>query len=135
MYAIRSYYGQFVAVAVTGAITYFYVRTELEGLFDDRLRQLAYSVPTQGMLTLEPPPLTHLQDNDDDFVIQVWGKDGALRMHLNRKVGSPEQAAEGFSTHLSVITSYSIHYTKLYDSEALTHPTTSPSRSMRWVTS
>jgi len=93
--------GQFVAVAVTGAITYFYVRTELEGLFDDRLRQLAYSVPTQGMLTLEPPPLTHLQDNDDDFVIQVWGKDGALRMHLNRKVGSPEQAAEGFSTHLS----------------------------------
>lgn len=93
--------GQLVAVGLTGTITFFYVRSELEDLFDDRLRQLAYSMPTEGQYNLATPPLTKLQDEDDDFVIQVWGKKGALLGHLNRKEGAPELAAEGFSTHLS----------------------------------
>ena len=93
--------GQLVAVGLTGAITFFYVRSELEDMFDDRLRQLAYSVPTKVKFELAPPPLTNLQDDDDDFVIQVWGRDGALLVSLNRKEGTPELAAEGFSTHLS----------------------------------
>ncbi|NOZ70505.1 MAG: two-component sensor histidine kinase, partial [Chloroflexi bacterium] len=35
--------GQLAAVVLTGSISFFYVRSELEDLFDDRLRQLAYS--------------------------------------------------------------------------------------------
>lgn len=94
--------GQLLAVVLCCIVSFFYVRNELEDLFDDRLRQLAYSVPINGDFELpSPPPLTNLQDDDDDFVIQVWDGDGTLLQHLNRKEGTPALAEEGFSTHAS----------------------------------
>ncbi|PNU20516.1 hypothetical protein C2E25_07295 [Geothermobacter hydrogeniphilus] len=94
--------GQLLAVVLCCIVSFLYVRNELEDLFDDRLRQLAYSVPVSGDFELpSPPPLTNLQDDDDDFVIQVWDENGTLLHHLNRKEGTPSLAEEGFSTHFS----------------------------------
>jgi two-component system OmpR family sensor kinase len=93
--------GQLLAVVLTGSITFFYVRGELEDLFDDRLRQLAYSVPTQGnFVPLSALPLTNVQNDDDDFVIQVWQDDGKLLLHLNQEEGTPSLVSdEGFSNN------------------------------------
>ena len=63
--------GQLIAVILSSVLTYFYVRGELAGLFDDRLRQLAYSVPMLGTQQLLPIS-NSLNDHDADFVIQVW---------------------------------------------------------------
>lgn len=94
--------GQLLAVVLTGTITFYYVRGELEDLFDDRLRQLAYSIPTEGnFVPAEPLPLTNIQDDDDDFVIQIWRDDGTMLLHLNRSEGTPVLATEGFSNHLA----------------------------------
>ncbi|WP_245803996.1 ATP-binding protein [Geothermobacter hydrogeniphilus] len=94
--------GQLLAVVLCCLVSFYYVRGELEDLFDDRLRQLAYSVPVDGDFELPaPPPLTNLQDDEDDFVIQIWRADGTLLRHLNRKEGSPALVREGFSTHFS----------------------------------
>ena len=92
--------GQLSAVVLTGSISFFYVRSELEDLFDDRLRQLAYSVPvaTDAIPSLE---LNNTFEDDDDFIIQVWREDGSLLLHLNKREGNPKQAANGFSTYFS----------------------------------
>ncbi len=94
--------GQLLAVVLTSAITYFYVRSELEDMFDNRLRQLAYSVPSDADFGSQTPlHLNSLKDSDDDFAIQVWRKDGIPLLHLNSKEGTPALAAEGFSSHWS----------------------------------
>lgn len=92
--------GQLAAVLLSSILSYFYLREELAGLFDDRLRQLAYSVPMLGSYQM-PPFSNSLEDDDDDFVIQVWLANGERIMHLNRKEGLPAKATEGFSTHFS----------------------------------
>ena len=94
--------GQLLAVVLTSAISFFYVRNEIEDLFDDRLRQFAYSVPvTDQLLLASPPLLSSMEDDAGDFVIQIWHEDGRLLLHLNRQDGNPDRAAEGYSTHLS----------------------------------
>lgn len=91
--------GQLVAVILTSGLTYLYVRGELAHLFDDRLRQLANSVPMFG--AYQPPPVSSRLEDDDDFVIQVWQLDGERILHVNRKEGAPALANEGYSTHFS----------------------------------
>ena len=93
--------GQLLAVVLTGSISFFYVRSELEDLFDDRLRQLAYSVPITEEVRPSPLELNNTFEDDDDFIIQVWQEDGQLLLHLNDKEGSPKQAEDGFSTYFS----------------------------------
>jgi len=93
---------QLLAASLAGVITFFYVRSEIEDMFDDRLRQIAYSVPTAGNFVLPvSPQLNSLRDDDDDIVIQIWGDNGALLLQLNRREGTPGLAAEGFSNHWS----------------------------------
>lgn len=92
--------GQLAAVVLSSALTYFYVRGELGELFDDRLRQLAYSVLPLGNFQL-PPASNTLEDDDDDFIVQVWTADGQRILHRNRKEGTPDRAVEGFSSHFS----------------------------------
>ncbi len=105
--------GQLLAVVLTGTLTFVYVRGEVADLFDDRLRQLAYSIPDIGPQLSSPPPLTNLQDDDDDFVIQVWREDGTQLQLLNKKEGTPKLAEAGYSTHLSgkmLWRSYVLHH-------------------------
>ena len=93
--------GQLLAVLLTGTIIFFYVRGELEAIFDDRLYQLAHSVHIDKNFISQPPlPLIKAQENDDDFVIQVWQDDGTLLLLLNSEEGTPARAAEGFSNHV-----------------------------------
>ena len=88
--------GQLLAVLLTGAITFFYVRGELEDLFDDRLRQLAYSIPTEGnFVPAASLPLTNIQDDDDDFVIQVWRDDGTMLQRSQSRRGDPITRCKG----------------------------------------
>ena len=94
--------GQLLAIVLTGSISFFYVRSELEGLFDDRLRQLAYSVPVATEAIPSPlPGLNNTFEDDDDFIIQVWQADGSLLLHLNKEEGNPKKAKEGLSTYFS----------------------------------
>ena len=94
--------GQLLAIVLTGSISFFYVRSELEGLFDDRLRQLAYSVPVATEAISSPlPGLNNTFEDDDDFIIQIWQADGSLLLHLNKKEGNPKRAKEGLSTYFS----------------------------------
>lgn len=94
--------GQLLAIIVTGSISFLYVRSELEDLFDDRLRQLAYSVPVNASALPAPPPrLNNMFEDEDDFVIQIWNGEDGLLLHLNKEEGSPGQTEVGFSTHTS----------------------------------
>jgi two-component system OmpR family sensor kinase len=91
---------QLLAVALTGVITFLYVREELEELFDDRLRELAYSLQINDNFvpnTQLPPDNIH--DDDDNFVIQVWNAEGLILFRLNRTEGTPALAKEGFSNN------------------------------------
>lgn len=93
--------GQLLAVTLAGLITYHYVRSELEDLFDDRLRKLALSVPAGNDYATESvPQLNNLEDSDDDFVIQIW-KGNRLLASISHQPGLPEQAKPGFSTYWS----------------------------------
>lgn len=94
--------GQFLTILVTGGITFIYVRSELEDLFDDRLRQLAYSVPVSATFITAPPPrFHHTFEDDDDFIIQIWDENDNLLLYLNREEGNPDRSDIGFSTHSS----------------------------------
>ncbi len=94
--------GQLFSIALTGAITFLYVRSELEGIFDDRLRQLAYSVPLNADAIPAPPPdLNNVFEDDDDFIIQVWNGNDERLMLINIEEGDPGRTVAGYSTHVS----------------------------------
>jgi len=96
--------GQVLAIVVTGAISFFYVRNQVENLFDDRLRQLAYSIPVSASLLPTAPPRSSnafADEDGDDFIIQIWDTQGTLLSQLNRDEGRPQQAKIGFSTQFS----------------------------------
>ncbi len=94
--------GQLFSIALTGAITFSYVRSELEGIFDDRLRQLAYSVPLNaGSVPAPPPDLNNVFEDDDDFIIQVWNRNDEHLMLINIEEGDPGRTDAGYSTHVS----------------------------------
>lgn len=94
--------GQLLTVAIAGSVIFFYVRSELEALFDDRLRQMAYSLPSKGEYVPDKALLRRsLEDDDNDFVIQVWQADGNPLVQLNLAEGKPGLGAEGFSSHWS----------------------------------
>ena len=96
--------GQVLAIVVTGAISFFYVRNQVENLFDDRLRQLAYSIPVSASILPTAPPRNSsaFDDEDgDDFIIQIWDTQGTLLSQLNRDEGRPQRAKIGFSTQFS----------------------------------
>jgi len=94
--------GQLLAVSIAGIITFVYVRSEIEDMFDDRLRQIAYSVPpSDNFVFPTAPELKSLRDDDDDIVIQIWTAEGRLLLQLNHREGTPALAGEGFGNHWS----------------------------------
>lgn len=96
-------WGQLLAVTLTGTVTFFYVRSELEGLFDDRLKQLAHSIPTSSAaIEVTAPTLKNVDfDDDDDFEIQIWSADGKLLQRINPQETSPALSEIGYSSHWS----------------------------------
>lgn len=94
---------QVLTLSISGGISYFYTRGTIEDLLDDRLRELALSLPDKGpyLQKIEPLVLKNALDNDDaDFVIQIWHKDGTLVLRIDPEgEGTPNLAPAGFSTH------------------------------------
>lgn len=93
--------GQLLAATLAGAITFIYVRGEFEDLLDARLVQLAYSVSTEGQPVIPPySPINRWddEDEDDDFIIQVWQDDGTLVLRGASEDGYPDLSKEGFSS-------------------------------------
>ena len=62
------------AAALVGGLTYRNVLRQTEALFDYQLRQMALSLRDQGEIA--PSNAAALQDEDLDFVVQIWQVDG-----------------------------------------------------------
>ena len=63
-----------LAVAVVGGTTYRSVLSQTEALFDYQLRQMAMSLRDQGEIA--PSEASAFNDEDLDFVVQIWRIDG-----------------------------------------------------------
>ncbi len=74
-----------LAAAVVGGTTYRSVLSQTEALFDYQLRQMAMSLRDQGEIA--PSEAGAFNDEDLDFVVQIWHIDGrsvyASRAHRN----------------------------------------------------
>ena len=83
------------AAALVGGLTYRNVLQQTEALFDYQLRQMALSLRDQGEIA--PGNAAALQDEDLDFVVQIWHVDGrsvyASRAHRDL----PNRTALGWS--------------------------------------
>ena len=83
------------AAVLVGGLTYRNVLHQTEALFDYQLRQMALSLRDQGEIA--PGDAAALQDEDLDFVVQIWHLDGrsvyASRAHRNL----PNRTALGLS--------------------------------------
>ena len=62
------------AAVLVGGLTYRNVLRQTEALFDYQLRQMALSLRDQGEIA--PSNAAALQDEDLDFVVQIWQVDG-----------------------------------------------------------
>ena len=62
------------AAVLVGGLTYRNVLRQTEALFDYQLRQMALSLRDQGEIA--PSNAAALQDEDLDFVVQIWRVDG-----------------------------------------------------------
>ena len=62
------------AAVLVGGLTYRNVLQQTEALFDYQLRQMALSLRDQGAIA--PGNAAALQDEDLDFVVQIWQVDG-----------------------------------------------------------
>ncbi len=63
-----------LAAAAVGAVSYRSVLVQTETLFDYQLRQMALSLRDQGEIA--PSEAAAFNDQDLDFVVQIWGFDG-----------------------------------------------------------
>jgi two-component system, OmpR family, sensor kinase len=81
--------------AILGATTYFNVLRESEALFDYQLRQMALSLRDQGSVLDDNAAA--LADENLDFVVQIWGPDGATIYASQPYLRLPERAVLGFS--------------------------------------
>ena len=83
------------AAVLVGGLTYRNVLRQTEALFDYQLRQMALSLRDQGEIA--PGNAAALQDEDLDFVVQIWQVDGrsvyASRAHRDL----PNRTALGLS--------------------------------------
>ncbi|MBL8473628.1 MAG: sensor histidine kinase N-terminal domain-containing protein [Rhodocyclaceae bacterium] len=84
------------ALAAGGYGTYRSARGETDKLFDYQLRQIALGLRDQAFGFAVPPAVP--DDQDFDFVIQVWDREG-LRLYLSRPHSVlPNRAQLGWST-------------------------------------
>jgi signal transduction histidine kinase len=84
-----------LSAALAGAISYRNVLRETEALFDYQLRQMALSLRDQGEIA--PGDAAALQDEDLDFVIQIWRIDGRVVYASRAHRVLPSRTVLGFA--------------------------------------
>jgi len=88
--------GMLAATAlVMGALTYRNVLAETEDLFDYQLRQMALSLRDQGEIA--PAQASTLNDEQLDFVVQIWTADGRIIYPPRLRADLPTRALLGFA--------------------------------------
>ncbi len=83
----------------TGIATYFKTHEEVGEMLDYELRQIAYSM--QYSSSFMPDQLDKIGDanrDDNDFVVQVWNRNGTLLYSSLPSAKLPRASAQGFST-------------------------------------
>ena len=85
----------------TGIATYFKTHEEVGEMLDYELRQIAYSM--QYSSSFMPDQIDKVGDSDssgddNDFVVQVWNKNGTLLYSSRPSAKLPQATAQGFST-------------------------------------
>jgi signal transduction histidine kinase len=84
-----------LSAAIAGAISYRNVLRETEALVDSRLRPMALSLRDQGEIA--PGDAAALQDEDLDFVIQIWRIDGRVVYASRAHRVLPSRTVLGFA--------------------------------------
>jgi len=85
----------------TGIATYFKTHEEVGEMLDYELRQIAYSM--QYSSSFMPDQFDKISDSDssgddNDFVVQVWNKNGTLLYSSRPSAKLAQASAQGFST-------------------------------------
>jgi two-component system OmpR family sensor kinase/two-component system sensor histidine kinase QseC len=80
---------------VLGGLTYRNVLAETEALFDYQLRQMALSLRDQGEIA--PEQANSLNDEQLDFVVQIWTADGRIIYPPRLRSDLPTRALLGFA--------------------------------------
>ena len=83
------------AAALIGGISYRNVLHETEALFDYQLRQMALSLRDQGEIA--PNDAAALNDEELDFVVQIWRIDGRSVYATRAHRALPSQAVLGWA--------------------------------------
>jgi signal transduction histidine kinase len=84
-----------LSAAIAGAISYRNVLRETEALFDYQLRQMALSLRDQGEIA--PGDAAAFQDEDLDFVVQIWRIDGRAVYASRAHRALPSRTVLGFA--------------------------------------
>ena len=84
-----------LAAALLGGLTYRSVLQQTEVLFDYQLRQMALSLRDQGEVA--PDDAAALNDEDLDFVVQIWRIDGRSVYASRAHRALPSRAVLGWS--------------------------------------
>ncbi|NRF67864.1 sensor histidine kinase N-terminal domain-containing protein [Aquincola sp. S2] len=84
-----------LAICLVGVISYRNVLEETEALFDYQLRQMALSLRDQGEIA--GGDAAALQDEDLDFVIQIWHVDGRSVYASRKHRALPSRTVLGFA--------------------------------------
>ncbi|MGA8864356.1 MAG: ATP-binding protein [Gallionella sp.] len=93
--------GLAVAGIGTGITTYYKTHEEVGEMLDYELSQIAYSMQHSNSFIpeqIENPGSSDSSDDDNDFVVQVWNKDGKLLYSSRPSAKLPQASAQGLST-------------------------------------
>lgn len=96
----------FIGSIVVGGYTYFNARAEVDEFFDHNMQQMALAMQIQQQsaelksIPGKAPPLTDEDEIDDEeeFVIQMWGNDGASIYSSHPNIPLRKFSMEGFQT-------------------------------------
>ena len=84
-----------ISALAMGAVTYRNVLAETEALFDYQLRQMALSLRDQGEIA--PDQAGALNDDQLDFVVQIWSVDGRAIYASRAHSALPSRAVLGLA--------------------------------------
>lgn len=73
-------------------------RKSSDRLFDYHMQQMALTIQNTGLEESPWDPFLYSEENDFDFVVQIWSKDGAKLYQSRTYKFLPKRAALGFST-------------------------------------